>query len=364
MKLLQVSDLHIDSKMETHFSSLKAKERNHEILITFEKLFEVLENENYSAMLIVGDMFDTKKMTSKSFSYIIELIRKHSSKMFFYVPGNHDYETSLANNVEDIPKNLIIFDSDFSKFSLSEKVCVGGIKLTNHNSTCLKEQINFDRDKINIMLLHGAITKTSSKVDNENFFFGDIKGHNIDYLALGHIHSYTSGKIDNRGEYAYSGCLEPRGFDEFGEKGYICIDINENTNTVSHKFIKFAKRKFLEINVDITNCTSSREILDKIYDAIKSESLDNIIKIILTGTYEENTTKGIDLIELELNEKYYFAKVVDNSKLRINIDDYKGSFSLKGIFIKKVLESKKIPDEKKDSVILMGIKALELGEVE
>ena len=217
---------------------------------------------------------------------------------------------------------------------------------------------------INIMLLHGAITKTISKVDNENFFFGDVKGQNIDYLALGHIHSYSSGKIDNRGDYAYSGCLEPRGFDEFGDKGYISIEINESTNSVSHKFIKFAKRKFLEINVDISNMTTSREILDKIYEILNDESYENIIKVTLVGTYEENTNKAIDLIELELNEKFYFAKVVDNSRLKINIDEYKGNFSLKGIFIKKVLESKKIPESEKDSVILMGIKALELGEVE
>ena len=364
MKILQVSDLHIDSKMETHFTSAQAKERNNEILVTFEKLFDVLEKENYSAMLIVGDMFDTKKITSKSFSYIIGLIKKHSNKMFFYVAGNHDFESLLIQNNDDLPKNLIIFDTNFSKFAINENIYIGGIKLTNQNCFTLQNQINFDENKINILLLHGSISKTSSKVDNENFYIGDIKNKNIDYLALGHIHSYSSGKIDNRCTYAYSGCLEPRGFDEFGDKGYISIFIDEENHKVSHEFVKFAKRKFHEISIDITSLQSSRQILDKIYESLGGILDTDIVKITLIGEYDEYLVKSIDLIESELSQKYYYAKVVDKTKLKISIDDYKGNFSLKGLFIKQVLESKKIPDALKDEVILTGIKALSDGEID
>ena len=364
MKILQVSDLHIDSKMETNFSSTQAKERNNEILVTFEKLFDVLEKENYSAMLIVGDMFDTKKATSKSFSYIMELIRKHDKKLFFYVAGNHDSESNLINDKENLPQNLIIFDSKFSKHSLSENVIIGGIKITNSNCFTLEKEIDFDSNKINILLLHGALSKTTTKVDHENIYIGDLKNKNIDYLAIGHIHSYSSGKIDNRCTYAYSGCLEPRGFDEFGDKGYISILIDEENKKVVHEFIKFAKRKFHELNIDITNLKSSRQILDNIYENSNNISPDDIIKITLIGEYDEYLVKGIDLIESELNRKYYFAKISDKSKLKINIENYKDNFSLKGLFIKQVLESKKIPEQLKDEVIVTGIKALSGEEID
>jgi len=364
MKLLQVSDLHIDSKMETNFSSTQAKERNNEILVTFEKLFDVLEKENYSAMLIAGDMFDTKKITSKSFSYIIELIRKHENKLFFYIAGNHDSETKLINNNENIPQNLIIFGTNFSKYKLSEKVNIGGLQITKSNCLTIEKQIDFNPNEINILLLHGALSKTSTKADNENIFIGDLKNKNIDYLAIGHIHSYSSGKIDNRCTYAYSGCLEPRGFDEFGDKGYISISIDENNHKVSHEFVKFAKRKFHEINIDITSLNSSRLILDKIYESIQNISNDDIIKITLTGEYDEYLVKGLDLIESELSRKYYYIKLVDKTKLKISLEDYKGNFSLKGLFIKQVLESKKIPESIKDDVILTGIKALSSEEID
>lgn len=364
MKILQISDLHIDSKMETNFSLAQSKQRNNEILVTFENLFDVLEKENYQAMMIVGDMFDTKKMSSKSFSYIIELIKKHNSKMFFYVSGNHDSEADIINECENLPSNLKIFDEDFSTYNLSEKVTIGGMKLTHSNSVTLEKDINFNKENINILMLHGELTKVANKANNETIYINDLKNKNIDYLALGHIHSYSSGKIDSRCTYAYSGCLEPRGFDEFGDKGYISLEINEETGKVNHKFIKFAMRTFYDINVDISNLQSSRDILDAIYENIKHVSNKDIIKVTLLGKYDENLTKGLDLIESELSRKYFYVKVVDKSKLKISIEDYKSNFTLKGIFIRQVLESKKIPEELKDEIILTGLKALEKEEID
>ena len=49
----------------------------------------------------------------------------------------------------------------------------------------------------------------------------ELKNKNIDYLALGHVHKYKMEKLDNRGIYCYSGCLEGRGFDECGDKGCV-----------------------------------------------------------------------------------------------------------------------------------------------
>ena len=363
MKIIQVSDLHIDSKMETNFTISQAKQRNNEILVTFENLFNVMENEDYQAMLIVGDMFDTKKMSSKSFSYIIELIKKHSSKLFFYVPGNHDQEANLIKH-SDLPNNLKVFDEEFSKYNLNENIVVGGIKLTETNTLTLSKQIDFEKNKLNILMLHGELTKQSNKVNNETIFIGDIKNKNIDYLALGHIHSYSTNKIDDRCMSVYSGCLEPRGFDEFGDKGYVSILIDEQSKKITHKFVKFQSRTFHNINIDITDLENSRQILELIYKNLKDIKNDDIIKITLTGKFDANITKGIDLIESELSRQYYFVKIIDKSKLKINIEDYKSNFTLKGIFIRQVLESKKIPEELKDEVIITGIKALEKEEID
>ena len=55
---------------------------------------------------------------------------------------------------------------------------------------------------------------------------------------------------------------------------------------------------------------------------------------------------------------------MDKSKIKINIEDYENDYSLKGIFIKLVTNSKKISEENKNEVIITGIKALGLEEVD
>ena len=80
-------------------------------------------------------------------------------------------------------------------------------------------------------MLHGEIGDTIGK---NKIKLASLKNHNIDYLALGHYHTYTVGQIDERGTYVYSGCLEGRGFDECGEKGFVVLDVEEKVN---HTFI-------------------------------------------------------------------------------------------------------------------------------
>ena len=77
-----------------------------------------------------------------------------------------------------------------------------------------------------------------------------MKNKNIDYLALGHIHSFEKEPLDKRGVYCYSGTLEGRGFDECGDKGFVLLDVNDNK--ITSEFVKFAKRTLHELVYDIS----------------------------------------------------------------------------------------------------------------
>ena len=123
--------------------------------------------------------------------------------------------------------------------------------MANENYKSFYSKINLNKDKINIFILHGDDSNTYGinkvKIDS-------LENKYIDYLALGHYHSYKEEKIDNRGRYAFSGCLEGRGFDECGEKGFILLDIDKE---VKSTFIPFAKRTIHDVNVDVTGSNSS-----------------------------------------------------------------------------------------------------------
>lgn len=71
------------------------------------------------------------------------------------------------------------------------------------------------------MMLHGQEAEYAAQDKAEVVPLRDLRGKGIDYLALGHVHGYKKETLDSRGEYCYPGCLECRGFDEYGD-AWLC----------------------------------------------------------------------------------------------------------------------------------------------
>ncbi len=353
MKFIHCSDLHLDSKMETNLTTSKARERRKEILLTFEKMLEYAKINDIKAIIIAGDMFDGDKVSASTKARVINDITKYKTIDFLYLSGNHD-EMSVFSSLNELPSNLKIFKSSWTEFRY-DNVSIVGTTLNSDNKQSIYDTLNLEENRVNIVVLHGQTSKYNSKQNVEVVNISKLKNKNVDYLALGHIHSYVKESLDKRGVYAYSGCLEGRGFDEIGDKGFVVLDVEENG--VNSTFIPFASRKLIEIEFDITSYNSWFEVEDAILDKVSAISSKNLIKVTLIGSFNLNFEKQLDVLNSKLNSIFYFAKIKDNTTLKIDHKNYENDVSLKGEFIRQVLASS-LTDEEKSKVILVGLKAL------
>lgn len=80
---------------------------------------------------------------------------------------------------------------------------------------------------IHIGLLHGDVTTSDSRY--RPIRAADIAGSGLDYLALGHVHSCSGVLTAGAVPYAYCGCIEGRGFDELGERGFLFGEVGAGT---------------------------------------------------------------------------------------------------------------------------------------
>ena len=85
MKLIHCADLHLDSPMESNLTAEQAKERKNEILGNFAKLVRMAEESRVAAILISGDLFDSRHITKRTERYVLDLIRQHEKVFFFYL---------------------------------------------------------------------------------------------------------------------------------------------------------------------------------------------------------------------------------------------------------------------------------------
>ncbi len=358
MKIIHCSDLHLDSRMESNLNRDQARERKKELLITFEKMVAYASEHQVQAIIIAGDLFDTIHIGKNAAKLVEEQIITHPTIDFIYLKGNHEKD-NFVEAMNEIPDNFKIFGDVWTKFNY-EGITISGVVLTPENNRNIYDSLVLAQDDVNIVVLHGQESQYDQKDKAEIIQIRALQNKYIDYLALGHIHKYRLQKLDNRGSYCYCGCLEGRGFDECGEKGFVLLDITDGELT--SVFVPFAKRTCYEVPVDITGRHTITEIAASIDNEIAQLPGDSLVKIVLTGEIDMNTDRDIVYLTMRYLDRFYFVKIYDKTKLAINYEDYRLDQSLKGEFI-RLLEKADLPPEQKDAVILTGIRALSGEEI-
>ena len=241
MKFIHCADIHLDSKMETNLSSGQAKERKKEILNTFEKMVAYAAENKIRGIIIAGDMFDTARITNLTKSRVLNLINKNPQIDCLYLSGNHD-ESNFISTIEELPNNLKVFNQTWTTFDYGD-IKISGVVVNDNNAPTIYDTLRLEPNNLNIVVMHGQINQYDVKSKAEVVNLTKLKNKSIDYLALGHIHTYEKKPLDQRGVYCYAGCLEGRGFDECGEKGFVLLNIENKS--IRTEFVSFAKRKLI-----------------------------------------------------------------------------------------------------------------------
>lgn len=356
MKMIHCADLHLDSAMTAHFDLETARARRGEMLRSFERMVEYACDEGVSAILIAGDMFDTANTRELTRNTILHCIRANPGIAFFYLRGNHDDNNFIHELGDQIPANLLLFSGTWSCYECGN-IAIFGAELRDANG--FYDGLKPDADKINITMLHGQTAENADGVEH-GIDLSKLRDKNIDYLALGHIHSYCEGRLDDRGIYCYPGCLEGRGFDECGRHGFVLLDIDENKRSVNPRFIPFASRTIYSVNVDVTGCLSSREMIMKSAEALADTDCDqsSMVRLVLSGELEAECEKDISYISAAFAGRFFFFKAVDETRLKISIGDYLLDESLKGEFVRTVFDDPALSDEDKALIVRYGLRAL------
>ncbi len=370
MRIIHCADIHLDSQMTANLDKVKAKERKLEILETFIKMIEYADHNDVEAVIIAGDLFDSKTFSAGARNSVIDAIASHSKIGFYYIKGNHGGGDRFIEAIKEMPDNLHLFEENWTKYKLFERngswITLSGIELTNNNISTVYSSLLLDPRDFNIVTMHGQATTYQVKSSPENISLTDLKNKNIDYLALGHVHEYQEGVVPPRGKYCYCGCLEGRGFDECGKHGFVLLDINEDNHTYTSEFVDFAKRHLYEIPVDISSCKTNTDIKGKIDEAIKSQQSEtkDLIKIVLTGDIEVDCEKNTEYLAKQLMDSFYFAKVKDKTRIAVDYNDFELDASLKGEFVRLVKSDDSLSEDEKAEIIRCGFQALNGEDIE
>lgn len=352
MKILHTSDLHIGSPLTSRLSQEKVRQRKGELLANFERMIEEAVYQRVGVFIIAGDLFDTDRITKSTAERVLGAMARHPSLDFLYLTGNHEKNALIESGVP-LPANLKLFGEEWTYFDYGE-VCIAGRSEIKEG---MFKELDLDYAKTNIAVLHGALA--DGKSGGENIGRRELEGKNIDYLALGHYHSYSEERIFDTGVAVYAGTPEGRGFDEVGEKGFVLIEADGRS--ARYSFRPFAKRRLRIIDVDLSGASARRDVDERVDKALGGVPHTDLVRLRLVGKRAPELFPDEGAITSRWQSAFYHFEVRDESGIRIDPEDYKYDRSLKGEFIRLVTSRTDLSEAERDKIIRTGLAAL-MGE--
>lgn len=331
VRFLHAADLHLDSPFEG-LRSGKAAVRRKEQRMLLQRMAELVREEQLQFVLLPGDLLDSDWSFAETGEALCACFRQMAVPVFI-APGNHDWYSARSPYARlPLPENVRLFrKNELEVFSLPGLgIRVYGAAYLGKESPSLLTGFHAERGDgmLNLLCLHAEVTEKDSPyapIREE-----ELASSGLHYAALGHIHQASGLQKAGGTWYAWPGCPEGRGFDEYGEKTVSIVELSESGCSLQP--VSIARRRYEILRVDVTGS----DPLLAVHSRLPDETARDIYRVILTG--EVDSPPDLQRLQQNLSELFYALQLRDETRLRQNIWDRAGEDSLRGLFLKKLLE--------------------------
>lgn len=406
VKLIHTADLHLDSAFRSRFTKEEAENRRQKQLMAWKELLSFAVEKKVQGILIAGDLFDSPVVSHGTMDFFLSTISEHPEISFFYLRGNHDTENTFRYQ-ENLPKNLFLFSERGKKYRLNDRLLLAGVEYgtkdisfgenegatqgagqaaeqgigqenahgaeaLSKNETESEEESKFlklKEEDCNILLLHGALYQGTPKGEavqgEEGIFLKNLEKLPLSYIALGHIHKGGEGKLNNGALWAYPGCLQGRGFDEEGERGFLYLKVEEEKKEIRKEFIPIKQGEFRILEIDLLEDEGTLACLKKIEVEMEKAGIakEDSLRIILKGKKGLEQERNLRYLQLQLQDSVFFLEIRDECELSWNREEAMKEKSLKGEFLRVLAAADNLSKEEQEEIIALGMGLLQGGEL-
>lgn len=319
IKFLHAADLHLDAPFASLSQEAAAAHRaeQRQLLST---LTELCDRENCGLLLLAGDLLDSASAYPETVACMKQAFSACRAQIFL-APGNHDCLLPGSPYTDAWPENVHIFRKNEPEAVRLPDCTVWGAAFTDMDCRPLLENFRVSEPAVpNLMVLHGELRPGS--VYNA-ITEAQIAASGLDYLALGHVHTYSGERRAGKTAYAWPGCPMGHGFDETGEKG--CLIGELDSSGCRLHFVPLPGRKY-----EILRVRPGDDALAAILAALPPDTSRDIYRIILEG---EAAPVDLKMLEQELSPRFFGLTILDRTVPAADLWADCGSDTLRGIFL-------------------------------
>ncbi|MDD5037809.1 MAG: DNA repair exonuclease [Dehalococcoidales bacterium] len=318
IRVLHTADVHLDRRFP--FLHGKGSEYRKQLLRTFEKIVDLAISEDVSLFLIAGDLFDSNRVHGITIAKVLSAFKKleASGIRVCILPGTHDaYDEDSIYRLVRFPSNVTVFTPEhgqetYENLNLTVYGRVFDSKSPGKNP--IRELPLAEQSEFHIGMAHCSVSRPGM-IENKAVMLeeSDIASSGLDYLALGHWHSFQDMSQGNT-KACYSGSPEPIDTDQKGAGNVSMVTIHDKNN-IEFSPIRVGTKKCEAITIDIDSVKS----IDSIIEMIEAKAdPDLILEVSLTGLSSMDFNINTAELEDELSERFFHLRVLDRSHPKLS----------------------------------------------
>lgn len=376
VSFIHIADLHLDAALSSLGDADKTNTRRDELFNFLQGITERIMNQDIELLIISGDFFEDKYVRGSTILAVKNLFSELYKTDVIICPGNHDpIEGNSYYRAAEWGSNVhILEDSQQVLYLEKYNTCIYNIgstgKAKKDYSTIFDKEISNER--FNFLLFHGTVDMPFEEDNYNPITSKEIFSLGMDYVALGHMHCYSYYNNDKT-VMINPGSPEPLGFDEEGQHGFVQGKLflsEDNCKRVETEFIVSATRHYHNLEVDISECLSDIEVVEKINsDLMVKMSSADLYSISLKGFISKDYRLDIRNIIEALNQSCFYIRIKNNTSIKFDYDKFLEDPGIKGEFVRRIIDMlEQEPSEVGRETLFMalqyGLQALENERVD
>lgn len=330
LRLMHMADVHLGARH--HDLGAQAAAQRERQFAAFKRAIDIALAEKVELVLICGDLFDSNSQPRRSIERAAAEIKRlvdHHIRVVV-IPGTHDsYDAGSIYRVFDLPavvsgdadgdasRCVVLTDQQGSAtFPELDATVHARVFATKHApNSPLAGFAPGEAGKgtrLQIGMIHGA-RYVAGQVESDDVIFTDaeIAASGLDYLALGHWHSFQQGRA-GKTTWAYSGAPEPVQIDQDGAGQVLIVTLDGAADETDVRIEPrpVGKTRLQKLTVDAATLTSQVELIRRLGEMADP---DLVLDVRLVGVTPDALDLHLDEVSQQLEGSFLRLRLVDQS---------------------------------------------------
>jgi len=326
-RLLHMADAHIGARhRDLGDAAVRQRERQ---LAAFRRALDVGMTNRVDVALICGDLFDSNAQPRRTVEVAAIELRRLTDKgiRVVLIPGTHDcYEAGSIYRVFDLRLMAGLSEgSDLLTVLTPERpdVLFGDLDLVIYGRVPATKRASRSpladfttagesRARWRVAMIHGSMV-IPGKVEQDDVLFSstEVAASGLDYLALGHWHSWLTGQAGTT-TWAYPGALEPMALDQTGAGRVAVVTLEERAGerVVTVEPVTVGRTRFGAVELDAAEVVSQAALVNRLMGLADP---DLILDVRIGGVAHDRLDIDTDAVSRELASSFLKLRVQDRA---------------------------------------------------